>query len=212
MLDLGKRVLVIPKLSYFILLIFLVTICVFLQQKYIFVEQLKDIDIPLNIKHQILTNLVKYGWATYIVSYLIILVRCTFVATCLFVGTMFFDKYSDLNYVKVFNISLKSDFILVIYSILSIILSMSNVISADGFICKTSLLAFISHDTAPHWFTPILASFNIFELLYWLCLAWLTSKITNHDFLFSLSYIISTYGIGFILYILILLFLVLYLA
>ena len=75
----------------------------------------------------------------------------------------------------------------------------------------TSLL-FLGGENIEPWVRMPLAAVNIFEILYWIVMALLVGRLCGTRFGKSLKFVMSTYGVGYLFYIALLMFLMLYLT
>ncbi len=57
-----------------------------------------------------------------------------------------------------------------------------------------------------------LAAVNVFEVLYWIVMALLVGRLCRTKFGKSFKFVMSTYGVGYVFYIALLMFLMLYLT
>lgn len=211
-MDILEKYLKLDNLNLFIFITIIVTVQLYVQQEYVFMPQMND--IPLfneALKSQLIDQFVKYRWLSFIIAPLILFLRITIVGYCLFVGGILFDSWKSLNYRSCFNVALKADIILVSFSIVYTLLVVIFGYEKGLYLMNCfSLIAFFDMNTTEPWLLAPLALFNLFELLYWIFLAKLLSKELNNKYFISLSFVISTYGVGFVLYILFVVFILLF--
>ena len=81
---------------------------------------------------------------------------------------------------------------------------------AQDILIKTSLAGLVNAKLVEPWLLMVLGAFNIFELAYWFMLALLISAVINKKYSESFSFVLSTYGLGFLLYLLMIVFVTLY--
>lgn len=73
-----------------------------------------------------------------------------------------------------------------------------------------SLMFFFNMELLDPWLIILIGMFNVFEVVYWLFLANFLSITTGEKYTESLSFVFSTYGVGFLIYILFAVFIMLY--
>lgn len=198
---------------FFICMFIIAMLSTFIQRIYVLVPQIQEQDIPESLKIEFISQFSKYSWILYFMSGLIILARSSYVALCLYIGGVFYSEFDTIDFKKAFNVSLKADAILVMFSMVtSLLYLLFGIDKAPRIILKTSLIGFFNVQELEPWLSIILGAFNIFELTYWLILSLFISFITKKKYGTSFNFIISSYGIGFALYLLFLMFIVLYVS
>jgi hypothetical protein len=194
--------------------IFVSLILTFIQQEYVVIPQLETNELINKIlKEQLLGQFYKYRWLSFIFAPLMLVLRVALVAVCIFIGSFLFENYGRMKYSTCFNISLKADIALLLYNILYSILSVPIGYEAAIQIAQyTSFLGLFDVSTLEPWLIALIGSFNIFELFYWLFLAKLLSIYIRKFYRDSLNFVISTYGIGFFIYLSFFVFIMLYIS
>lgn len=199
-----NKYLQLDELLFTICILVMSVFLIYIQQEYVLIPQMHDSSLVGNvIKEQVIDGFNKYRWLSFLLNPAIVLLRITFVSGCLFVGVFLFDDYKKMSYKACFNIALKSDIILIIFSIIYTICVV--LYGADfglKIIGNVSLLFLFNLDNIDYWMTIPISAFNLFELIYWLFIALLLSILNNKTIIDSLNFVISTYGVGFILYVL----------
>lgn len=211
-MDILKTYLKLGYLKLFVFITIIVTVQLYVQQEYVFMPQMNDITLFNEaLKNRLIDNFVKYRWLSFIIAPLILFLRITIVGCCLFIGGILYDGWKNLNYRTSFNVALKADVILVSFSIVYTLLVVIFGYEKGVFLMNCfSLIAFFDMNETEPWLLAPLALFNLFELIYWLFLAKLLSKEFNDKYFTSLGFVISTYGVGFVLYILFVVFILLF--
>lgn len=185
---------------------------VYIQQEYVMIPQMNDMPL-LNetLRNRFFEQFNQYRWLSFIVAPLFILLRIVVVGGCLFVGSLLFDKYTKLDYVTCCNIALKADVIFMFFSVISsVLILIYGYEKGIHLISYCSFVNFFQSDDIATWLKSIAALINLFELLYWLFLAKLVSTVMKEKYAMSLNFIISTYGVAFLLYVLFVAFIMLY--
>jgi hypothetical protein len=186
----------------------------FIQQELIFEAELTNIaaDVLLN-ETQIRSLFSRMRWLVIALIPVIIIIRILFTSSCLFIGSITNENRVGTKFSDMFNIALKSDVIMVLYACFNFLLVINMSFSAPQEIYKyTSLLCLVDINVTDTWLMIPLISINIFEVLYWFFLAKLLSVNYNETFTNSFKFILSTYGVGFLIYVLLMMFLTLYIG
>ena len=142
------------------------------------------------------------------------LLRMLLVSFCLFLGSFFNEQFQGLRFSYCWNIAVKADTVTVFYNVLACVCSI--MLGAEvwtEYNRYVSLLFLVSPDITEQWLLVPIAALNIFEVCYWLFIAGLLSvKQVGVKFSVALRYTMSTYGVGYLFYIVFLMFLMLYLV
>jgi hypothetical protein len=197
---------------FIICTVVVLSILSFLQQEYVLIPMLNNQDVLTEtLKKQILEQFHKYRWFTFIISPLVVFLRISLSAVCFFIGCFIFDSYGKMNYSFCFNIALKSDIVLLAYSVFyNILVVIVGYETATNIAKHSSFLGLFDIAILDPWLIALIGAFNVFELLYWLFLAKLLSVSIQKSYRDSLNFVVSTYGVGFFLYLLFLAFFMLY--
>lgn len=70
-----------------------------------------------------------------------------------------------------------------------------------------SIFSLFNHTEVEPWLAYPLQILNLFELAFWCTLAWQLKKILDRDFAGSLGFVASTYGVGLLLWVILVMFL-----
>lgn len=139
---------------------------------------------------------------------IVVILRTSYTALCLSIGA--FITRENLSFKQCFNISIKSD-IIFIFELVSKInyLAFIGVNSLEDLNIRL-LSAFQLLDLQIEtWSSYPFLVLNIFELCYWCILALFTSAYTKKSFWQSMFFILKTYGIGLLLWIIFVVFIML---
>lgn len=165
-------------------------IVTYLQQEYVLIPSIQNMDIIDNsVKSKILEQFFKYRWSAFVLMPIVLLLRISFTAICLYVGGVFGEMENKITLKNSYNIAIKSDIIFVIYSsigcVIMVILGNEEAIS----ILKYFSLAFLVNlSDSEQWLSISLNTINVFEISYWLLLAKIV-KIKTIKQSFCLFYI-----------------------
>uniref|UniRef100_S0DE83 Yip1 domain-containing protein n=1 Tax=termite gut metagenome TaxID=433724 RepID=S0DE83_9ZZZZ len=165
------------------------------------------------MKAAMLERFKTWRWVGFAAVPLLILIRVSLVGACLSTGAMLNEKFSKLTYSGAYGIAMKSDVISVLHTIVSsviiITLFRDDVIKGQTVF---SLLYFIDMNAVDKWLTIPCASINLFEVIYWFFMSKLVSVATGNKFWKSFEFVMCTYGVGYLIYIVLMMFITLYLS
>ena len=152
---------------------------------------------------QIIGNAQKYAWTSYVVTPLLLLLRITLVACCFYTALFFKNEKSDFT--SCFNIALKSDTVFLLFGFFNIVYQV--IVPANNLTelsaSPVSLLYYIDIETIPKYLLYPVGLINLSEFFYWGLMIGLVRyryKFSTSD---SLSFVLSSYGIGLLLMVLI---------
>ena len=187
-------------------------IVVFIRQEFVFVPQLQNLEIiGDDAKIHLLEKFQNIRWISYFFVPLSIVLRLLLVSLCFFIGSFLIPGMSGFTFSEWFTISMKAHVIWVINNISYCIESVQSSSLQSVVINKyTSLLFLTGDNNIEKWISLPLVSINIFEIVYWIFLAILVSKLAGTKVSTSFRFVMSSYGVGFMFYIVLLMFLMLY--
>lgn len=150
-----------------------------------------------------------WGWLTYVISPLIVALRTTLVSLCLLVGILW--KNQRLPFKQLWAMVMKAEMVYAIGSVVIAIslLSLQNVHTFNdiGNFHGYSMLAFVKLEGLAVWLRAPLRFINLFELGYWFMLIWGLQHLMKESFSSMFRLTVSTYGIGLLLWMVLMLFL-----
>lgn len=195
----------IRKFYYSILIIVLYVIVCFINN-HIFINETilsqwyDDILTRVQIK-EILSHIKKWEWCVIIFSILIIFIKIICVAVCLYLGLFFFSNQSQAYKIS-FNIALKSEIVIVIYSFIRL-LWFGIIHIPDSLeelqVMPFSLMCFFDPTTIEPWLIYPLNTFNVFEVIYILMLSALMAVAIQVKFRKAFELVFVSYGAGLLL-------------
>jgi hypothetical protein len=150
----------------------------------------------------------KWEWLGYIFIPIIVLIRVSFTAICLYIGC--FLTNSQIRFRELFKVALLADFVFVLARIakLVILIFFRDVGKLEDLQFQPlSFLELFPKNTVDKLFIYPFSLLSIFELLYWLALAWLLSGLLEKPFDNALVRVASSYGTGLLLWVLFVMFL-----
>lgn len=150
----------------------------------------------------------KWQWIGYVFIPIIVLIRVSFTSICLYIGC--FLANSQTHFRELFKMALLADFVFVLAGIakLVILIFFKDVGKLNDLQFQPlSLMELFHHDSVDKLFIYPFSLINVFELLYWLVLAWLLTGVLEKPFGNSLKRVASSYGTGLLLWVLFVMFL-----
>ena len=197
----------------FLLYVSVVLIITFLQQEFVLMPELQNFDlVDDEAKAQLLERWQKWRWVSFVVTPLLLLLRLGLVSLCLFVGSFFFSEMSGRVFKDWWTVAMNAQAVMILYSV---VLCITNLVAGSDMameVTKYSSLLFLGGDNIEQWIKLPLSAVNIFEIAYWLVMARLSSVRTKIQFCRSWGFVMSSYGVGYLFYIVLLMFLILYLS
>jgi hypothetical protein len=151
----------------------------------------------------------KWDWIGFLVTPLLIFLKVLFVAACLAVGNFVLDL--KLKFKQLFRIAILAETIFLVASFVRIVwfllfpdnLSLEYIQS----FYPLSLLNLVVIKNIPQYLIYPLQLINVFELLYWIVLAYLIGIYTNKSFDKSFGFVAKTYGVGLFAWVVLVVFL-----
>lgn len=209
-----EKYLAIKYQAFILLLISLLLAVAYVQQEYIVIPQISNMPVVDEvIKSKIIESYYKYRWLTLTIPLVVLLFRISLAALCLFLGSFFFERQQKIKYAEGWNIALKSDIILILFNV--VICSIAVAFGAERagqFNLYVSFAFLVDPSITEQWLLVPIAALNIFEVGYWFFMAKLVAVQTGGGYWNSFKFVLSTYGVGYLFYIVFLMFLLLYLT
>lgn len=166
------------------------------------------------IKEYIL-NKDKWEWVSYAIIPLLLLIKTLLISSVLYIGTFFYSKIK-VTFKQLFNAVVKAEFIFLGVGILKIIwfyFFQTNYTLEDlQYFYPLSALNIVGYKGLDAWFVYPLQVLNLFELAYWLLLAYFIGKLafTEKDkgkpMDFGLKIVASSYGSALLLWVVVVMF------
>lgn len=138
----------------------------------------------------------KWEWLGYVLLPFVYLLRCALVASCLSLG--FFFMSNRFEFGKMFQVAVQAEFVLLIPAVLKIgwfLFIQTNYSLQDlQTFYPLSVLSIFDHTTLEPWLLYPLQVLNVFEVVYWVGLAWGISKqLSGMDMNRSINVVVSGY-------------------
>lgn len=197
-----------------LLYISVLLITIYIQQKYIMIPQISNMAVvDETVKAAIFEGFYKFRWLMFLTPIAILLIRVSLVAMCLFLGSFFIERQQKIKYADGWNVALKSDIILILSSVMVCTIAVMFGAEQAEVVGRYCSLAFlVDPNITEQWLLVPIAAINIFEIGYWFFMAKLIAVQSGGGYWSSFKFVLSTYGVGYLFYIIFLMFLLLYLA
>lgn len=150
----------------------------------------------------------KWQWVGYLFIPVIVLIRVSFTSTCLYIGCFLANR--RVYFRELFKVALLADFVFVLAGIakLVILIFFKDVGKLEDLQFQPlSFLELFPRNSVDKLFVYPFSLLSVFELLYWVVLAWLLSGLLEKPFGNALTRVASSYGAGLLLWILFVMFL-----
>lgn len=154
-------------------------------------------------------NTKDYVWINYSAIPLLYLVKLSFVTTCLSLG-YFFGK-NRFNFNIFFNVAVFSELIFLLPVLIKLLWFLFVQTDYDlndlTQFYPLSALNFVDAETIPRYWLAPLQTLNLFEVAYWFLLAYGVADATGFTFKRSFGLVMSSYGVGLVLWVVLIMFL-----
>lgn len=209
-----KTFLNVYSLNMLFILFSFILIITYLQQEYIVIPHLSNMPmVDETLKAKIFEGYYKHRWLMYLIPLAILLIRVSLVGMCLFLGSFFIERQQEIKYADGWNVALKSDIILILSSVMVCTIAVMFGAEQAEVVGRYCSLAFlVDPNITEQWLLVPIAALNIFEVVYWLFMAKLVAVQSGSGYWSSFKFVLSTYGVGYLFYIVFLMFLLLYLT
>lgn len=156
----------------------------------------------------------KWQWLSYAIIPLLLLLKISIIAAILDIGCFFFNK--EIKYKTLFNIVVKAEFVfllVVVFKTLWFYVFQQDYTLEDlQYFYPLSALNITGYDNLQPWFVYPLQVLNLFELAYWVILAYLLGKALKTNTDNGLAIVASSYGVGLVIWVVAIMFLTLNMA
>lgn len=164
----------------------------------------------------IIQKIKEWKWVGYAIIPLLVLLKLTLVASCLSIGMFFVDN--QFRFSQLFDVALKAEFIFLMPPLLKILwfLFVQTDYSLQDlqYFYPLSALNLFDYKTLDPWLVYPLQLLNVFEIMYWVVLARGISQLVEADhptvqpihFNQSFGLVASSYGLGLLLWVALMMF------
>lgn len=208
-----RQYLSINRINILLLFWGIILIATYIQQEYIVIPQISNMPVADEVvKAKIFEGYYKYRWLMFVMPPVVMLLRISLVSFCLFMGGFFRGQKNQIKYTDSWNIALKSDVVLILFSLITCFISIALGTEQAADVARYNSLTFlVDANITEQWLLIPIAALNIFEVCYWFFMAKLVAVQTSNGYWDSFKFVMSTYGVGYLFYIVFLMFLLLYL-
>ena len=157
----------------------------------------------------------KWQWLSYPFIPLLLLIKITLISSVLYIGTFFYSK-AKVTFKQLFNAVVKAEFVFLGVGVLKIIwfyFFQTNYTLEDlQYFYPLSALNIVGYQGLESWFIYPLQVLNLFELAYWLLLAYFIGKLafTEKDkgkpMDLGFKIVASSYGSALLLWVVVMMF------
>lgn len=145
-----------------------------------------------------------FAWLVYVLIPLMVLIRVSFTAICLNIGTLFSGH--TIGFGKLWRIALIADVVLVIQSVFrtTLLIAMGDdttTLNEIGFFNPGSLISFTGVPESAPWISYPLYVMNVFEILYWLVLSMGLHWTLKQSYGKSFGQVMASYGVGLLIWV-----------
>lgn len=151
----------------------------------------------------------KWRWLGYAILPIFILFRCFLVASCLTLGTLLLG--SPTSFKNLFRIVILAELVFIIPSIIKIfwfgVFHVDYTLRDLQFFSPLSVLSLMDRESVEPWLIYPLQLLNVFELVYWLVLAYGLYDLTRERYSKMLGLVAASYGTGLLLWVVFVVFL-----
>lgn len=150
----------------------------------------------------ILTFNQKWQWIGYVLLPVVLLLKIAVISSVLYMGTFFFEK--KITYKKLFSIVTKAEFVFVLVGLVKLLWF----VFQDDYTLQDvqsfyplSALNVVGYQELQPWFVYPFQTLNLFELAYWIILAWLLGKEIQSTTDKALKIVASSYGSALLIWV-----------
>ena len=144
----------------------------------------------------------KWEWVGHAAVPLLLLIKISLISGVLYMGIFLFNK--KLTYKKIFSIVTKAEFIFMIVGFIKLFWF----VFQDGYVLEDvqyfyplSALGLIGHEGLSPWYIYPFQMLNLFELAYWIVLAYFIGKAIKSTTDYGLKIVASSYGSAMLIWV-----------
>lgn len=149
----------------------------------------------------------KWDWIAYLIIPVVLFLKFLFVALCLETGSIF-QGYKT-SFKQMFHIAMFSELVFLFAQMLkTVVIALAKLedLNELQYIASFSLLSIMNNKNIDPWFIYPLHTINIFEILYWLFLAFILKTLLQKEYFRMIKFVLSTYGVGLLILIIVVMF------
>jgi len=154
----------------------------------------------------------KWEWVGYLMVPIICLLKCSLVAVSLTLGIFFINGRFEFK--KMLDASVRAEFVFLLPVVIKLLwflfIQTSYTLQDFQYFSPLSALNIFDAQTLEPWLVYPLQVLNVFELIYWITLAYFLSKeLPELDINRSMTVVMSSYGTGLVIWVALVMFLTL---
>lgn len=142
-------------------------------------------------------------WIGLLITPLLLIIKTLLISTIIDVGCFFYDY--EIKFKRILNIVLKAEFVFLLVTIFKIgwfyFFQTDYNLEDLQYFYPLSALSIIGYEGLQPWFIYPFQVLNLFELAYWVILAYLIGKELNENTDKGFSIIASSYGISLLIWV-----------
>jgi hypothetical protein len=197
----------------FILLTFLTIFISFFLIKLLHINQLLNISLTNTLKRDDLEKYLnlreKWAFVSYLLIPVIILIKVVLISSILNISMFIFSE-KKIKFKQLFHIIIKAEFIFLLVPIFKIIwfyfFKTNYTLEDIQFFYPLSALSIVGYKGLEPWLIYPFQTLNLFELSYWLILAFFIGKATETTMDHGLKIVASSYGSALLLWVVVIMF------
>jgi positive regulator of sigma E activity len=202
------------KSKYIFLILTLLTLFIgYILQSILNVDKLIFSTLGENLSNAELENLMdfqnKWEWVSYSIIPLFLLIKSLLITTALYIGTFFYGKIK-VTFLQIWDAVLKSEFVFILVPLFKIIwfyfFQTTYTFEDIQYFFPLSALNIVGYKGLEPWLIYPFQVLNVFELAYWLILAYFIGKITETNMDRGLKIVASSYGSALLLWVMVIMF------
>ena len=152
----------------------------------------------------------KWQWVSYVFLPVLVSVKIFFIVICFSIGGLFLNVENGFK--KFFASATNAEFVFLFPGAIKLIwfsLIKTNYTLQDlQYFSPLSALSFFKPNELDPWSVYPLQLLNVFEVVYWLVLAYQLKQVLNKDFSSCIGFVGRTYGMGLIVWVILVMFLI----
>lgn len=151
----------------------------------------------------------KWRWISYLIVPIVALIKTSIIASTLYIGTFFFSKVK-VKFKKLWLIVITTEFIFLLVPIFKIVwfyfFEPDYTLEDIQYFYPLSALNIVGYEGLEPWLIYPFQVLNLFELAYWLVLAYYIGKATETTMDHGLKIVMSSYGSALLLWVVVVMF------
>jgi hypothetical protein len=151
----------------------------------------------------------KWQWFGYLFVLIYTLLKTCMIAIVLYIGTFFYSK-NDVTFKNIWTCVIQADFLFLLIPVLKIIwlyfFQTKYTLEDIQYFYPLSALNIVGYKGLEPWLIYPFQTLNLFELSYWLILAFFIGKATETTMDHGLKIVASSYGSALLLWVVVIMF------